>query len=100
MNHSEKSDRSHETSDKDVKDDEDPRLAKQRKLLSAPAQEGVTPRPQSHPAPTAAQRDIDDTQSQADYGHLPTPVDDEHHHTPRTSRSPPAPAESAPAAEY
>ncbi|KAH8595154.1 hypothetical protein B0O99DRAFT_512401, partial [Bisporella sp. PMI_857] len=33
-------------------------------------------------------------------GHLPTPVDDEHNYTLRSSQSPPAPAESTPVAEY
>lgn len=35
-----------------------------------------------------------------EYGHLPTPADDEHHHTPRTSRSSSAPADSALVTEY
>jgi hypothetical protein len=43
MHHSEGSDRSHETSDKDVEDDEDPPPAKRRKLRSAPAHEGKRP---------------------------------------------------------
>jgi hypothetical protein len=57
-------------------------------------------RSHSHMPPLAVRRDINNIQSQADYGHLPTPVDNEHCHTLRSSRSPPAPAESAPVAEY
>jgi hypothetical protein len=54
---------------------------------------GLTP-------PSTARRDIDDTQSRPDYGHLPTPVHGEHHHTLWSSqRFPRAPAESTPVAE-
>ncbi|KAL5319099.1 hypothetical protein ACEPPN_014169 [Leptodophora sp. 'Broadleaf-Isolate-01'] len=45
------------------------------------------------------QPEMNEARSQAEQGHLPTPADDEHHYTPRTSRSPPAPAESALVAE-
>jgi len=46
------------------------------------------------------QPEMNEARSQAEHGHLPTPADDEHHHTPRTARSPSAPAESALVAEY
>ncbi|KAH8595155.1 hypothetical protein B0O99DRAFT_160321 [Bisporella sp. PMI_857] len=65
VHYSEGSDRSHETNKKDIKDDRDPQLAKRRKLLSAPTQEGLMHRSHSHTPPSATQRDIDDTQSQA-----------------------------------
>ncbi|KAE8440871.1 hypothetical protein EG329_006358 [Mollisiaceae sp. DMI_Dod_QoI] len=82
--------------------DEDPRPAKRRKPRSAPA---VTPplHPRQSPplgSPSTARPEIDDAQPQADFGCSSTLVDDEHHYTPRTSRSPPASVKSAPIAEY
>jgi hypothetical protein len=44
--------------------------------------------------------EIDDAQPQADHGHLSTFVDESHRHASRTSRSPSAASEAAPAAEY
>jgi hypothetical protein len=41
-----------------------------------------------------------DTQSQANPGNPPTPSDDEQHHISRASRTPSAPIESVPIAEY
>jgi hypothetical protein len=55
MHHSEGSDRSHETGDKDVEDDEDPRPAKRQKQRSAPAYKGLTPQPQNLTPPSATQ---------------------------------------------
>ena len=55
MHRSEDSDRSHETNDEDVEDDEDPQPAKRRKLPSAPAHEGVIPQPHSLTPPSATQ---------------------------------------------
>jgi hypothetical protein len=63
----------HNTSDED---DEDPRPAKRQKLLPTPTDNALTP------------------------PNEPTPVDNDHHHTPRTSRSPSITVESALVAEY
>ncbi|PVH69158.1 hypothetical protein DL98DRAFT_541846 [Cadophora sp. DSE1049] len=79
-------DRSHETNEKDVEDDEHPRLAKRAEAaLSTCPGVILVHRSHSHTPPSTARRDIDDTQYQADYGIL--------------SKSP-APAESTPVAEY
>jgi len=82
--------------------DEDPRPAKRRKPHSAPALTTSLHLRRSRPfvLPSATSLEIDDAQPQTDRGCPSTSVDDEHHHTPRTSRSPPASAESAPVAEY
>ena len=72
-NHPKGGDCSHNTSDGD---DEDPRPAKRRKLPPTPTDNALTPPDE------------------------PTPVDNDHHHTPRTSRSPSVRVESAPVAEY
>ncbi|CZR65235.1 uncharacterized protein PAC_15135 [Phialocephala subalpina] len=85
--HSVNTDGNHNTCDTG---DEDPRPAKRRKPRSAPA---VT-------SPSTTSLEIDDAQPQADFGCPSTLVDDEHHYTPQTSRSPPASVESAPIAEY
>jgi hypothetical protein len=85
------SDCSHNTNDKDDKDNEEPRPAKRRKLPSAPTYKALTPpldynskaclkQPHSVTLPLAMQLEVDDTQSQADPGNLPTPIDDEQHH--------------------
>jgi hypothetical protein len=114
IHQSEGSDCSHNTNDKDVEDDEDdeePRPAKRRKLPSAPTHKALTPPldynskahlrlPHSITPPLATQLEVDDTQSQADPGNPPTPVDDEQHYISRTSRSPSAPTEPVPIAEY
>jgi hypothetical protein len=112
IHHSEGSDCSHNTNDEDVEDDEDdeePRPAKRRKLPLAPTHKSLTPlnhnskarlrQPHSRTPPLAMQLEVDDTQSQADPKNPPTPVDDEHHIS-RTPRSPSAPTESVPIAEY
>ena len=67
------SDRGYDTSDKD---DEDARPAKRQKLPPAPTDNALTP-PEK-----------------------PTPVDNNHHHTPQTSRNPSITVESAPFVEY
>ncbi|KAH6668337.1 hypothetical protein B0J14DRAFT_160406 [Halenospora varia] len=64
---------SHNTSDED---DEDPRPARRRKLTPTPTNNALTPPDE------------------------PTPVGKDHHHTPRTSRSPSTMVESTPVAEY
>jgi hypothetical protein len=83
-------------------DDEDPRPAKRRKPHLAPT---GTPPPhlrRSRPLESFSitSLEIDDAQPQANFGCPSTLVDDEHHHTPRTSRSPPASVKSAPIAEH
>jgi len=107
IHQSEGSDCSHNITDEDGEDDEDdeePRPAKRRKLPSAPTHKALTPpldhnskarlrQPHNITPPLATQLEVDDTLSQAD------PVDDEHHIS-RTSRSPSAPTESVPIAEY
>ncbi|PVH79397.1 hypothetical protein DL98DRAFT_589462 [Cadophora sp. DSE1049] len=81
--------------------DEDPRPAKRRKPRSAPAVTAPLHLRQSRPRMLHSTNvEIDDAQSQADCGYRSTLVDDEHHYTPRTSRSPPAFVKSAPVAEY
>lgn len=49
---------------------------------------------------SATQPEMDEARPQADYGHLQTPIDGDHYHTPRTSRSPSSTMESAPVAEH
>jgi hypothetical protein len=114
MHHSEDSDRSHKTNEKDTEDDEDdedPRPAKRRKLPPIPTHQGLTPPHEHGPAPRlgrlhsltpslTTQPEIDESPSQADHVHPPTPVDNDHHNTPQTSRSPSAVVESTPVAEY
>ncbi|KAH6716464.1 hypothetical protein BKA61DRAFT_603193 [Leptodontidium sp. MPI-SDFR-AT-0119] len=82
--------------------DEDPRPAKRRKPRSAPTVTTPLHLRQSRPrvSHSATSVEIDDARPRADCGYRSTLVDDEHHYTPRTSRSPPAPAKSAPVAEY
>jgi hypothetical protein len=58
MYHSEGSDRSHETGNKEVEDDEDPWPAKRRKLRSATAHEGLAPQPQNLTPPSATQLEV------------------------------------------
>lgn len=103
IHHPEESDHSHKTNEKDAEDDEDdedPRPAKRRKL----------PPISTRPAPrlgrlhsltpsSTTQPEIDESPSQADHAHPPTPVDNDHHNTPQTSCSP-STAESTPVAEY
>jgi hypothetical protein len=114
IHQSEGSDCSHNTNDEDVeddKDDEEPRPSKRRKLPSALTHKALTPpldynskarlrEPHSITPPLATQLEVDDTQSQADPGNPPTPIDDEQHHISQTSRSPSALTESIPIAEY
>jgi hypothetical protein len=71
--HSVKTDNNHNTCDTD---DEDPRPAKRRKLPPTPTDNALTPPDE------------------------PTPVDNDHYHTLRTSQSPSITVESAPVAEY
>jgi hypothetical protein len=108
IHHSESSDRSYDTNSED---DEDPRPAKKRKLptistdmaLTPPREHSLKPRltpPHSLTPPSATQLKMDNAQSQADHRHPPTPIYDEHHHTPGTSQSPSATIESVPIAEY
>jgi len=112
--HSEDSDRSHKTNEKDAEDDEedeDLRPAKRRKRPTIPTHQGLTPthehgpgsrlgRPHSLTPSSTTQPEIDESPSQADHAHPPTPVDNDHHNTPQTSRSPSAMVESTPVAEY
>jgi hypothetical protein len=114
IHQSEGSDCSHNANDEDVEDDEDdeePRPAKRRKLPLAPTHKALTPplhhnskarlrQPHSITPPLATQLEVDDTQSQADPGNPPTASDDGQHHISQTSRSPSAPTESVPIAEY
>jgi hypothetical protein len=88
VHHSENSDHSHDTSS----EDEDPRPAKRRKFRLR--------HPRSLTPPLTTQVEIHDTQSQADHGCPPVPIDNEHLHTSRTSRSPSAITELVPVAEY
>ena len=97
--HSVNTDGNHNTCDTG---DEDSRPAKRRKPRSVPA---VTAplhlrRSRSLESPSTTSLEIEDAQPQADCGCPSTLVDDEHHHPPRTSQSPPAPVKSAPIAEY
>jgi hypothetical protein len=48
---------------------------------------------------STTQPEIDESPFQADHAHPPTPVDNDHHNTPQTSRSPSA-AELTPITEY
>jgi hypothetical protein len=111
--HSEDSDRSHKTNEKDAEDnedDEDPRPAKRRKRPLIPTYQGLTPpyehgprprlgRPHSLTPSSTMQPEIDESPSQADHAHLLTPVENDYHNTPQTSRSPSV-AESIPVAQY
>jgi hypothetical protein len=113
IHHPEDSNHSHKTNEKDDEDDEDdedPRPVKRRKLPLISTHQGLTPPHEHGPAPrlgrlhsltpsSTTQPEIDESPSQADHTHPPTPVDNDHHNTPRTSRSPSA-AESTPVAEY
>ena len=67
------------------------------KAATPPRQHSSTPR---ITPPSTMQPEMDEARPQAEHGHQPTPVDDEHHHTPRTSRSPSAAVESVAMAEY
>jgi len=110
MNHSEDSDHSHKTNEKDTEDDEDdedPRPAKRRKRPPIPTYQGLTlpyehgpalrlGRPHSLTPSSTTQPEIDESPSQADHAHPPTPVDSGYHNTPQTSRSPSV-GESTPA---
>jgi hypothetical protein len=101
IHYSEGSEYSHDAGDED---DEDPRPAKRRKLPRVSTDVAATP-PRGHSQKSRLRQPhrfkpslIDDAQSQAEYKHPPTPADDEHHCTPRISRSPSATI--APITEY
>jgi hypothetical protein len=57
-------------------------------------------RPHSFTPSSTTQPEIDESLSQADHAHPPTPVDNDHYSTPQTSRSPSAMVESTPVTEY
>jgi hypothetical protein len=88
VHYPENSDHNHHTSS----EDEDPRPAKRRKFR-------VT-HPRSLTPLLTTKVEIDNAQSQADHRCPPARIDDEHRHTPQTSRSPSALVESMPVAEY
>ena len=78
--YSEGSDRSHETSDKDVEDDEAPRLAKRQKLRSTLAHEGLPPQPQNLTPSSATQLEDTsrcDNQLESQKSSSPSPMGDE-----------------------
>jgi hypothetical protein len=103
IHHPEDSDRSYKTNEKDAKDNKDnkdPRLAKRRKL--PPISTSPAPclrRLHSLTPSSTTQPEIDESPSQADHAHPPTPINNNHHNTTQTSRSP-STAESTPVAEY
>ena len=77
IHYSESSGDSHDTSSED---DEDPRLAKRQKLHSAPAHEGLTPRPQNLTPPSATQLEVTsrcDNQPESRKSSSPSPTGDE-----------------------
>ncbi|KAF8850006.1 hypothetical protein BDZ45DRAFT_697068 [Acephala macrosclerotiorum] len=99
---------SHDTGDEH---DEEPRLAKRRKLPLVSTDVALTPSLEHSPKPclrqshglapsSTTQSEMDESPPQADHGHLSTPGDDEHHYPPPTSRSPSVTVESAPVVEY
>jgi hypothetical protein len=108
MHHSEDSYRSHKTHEKDTEGDEDPRPAKRRKapntyprgltspmsMAQRPASDGLTA-----VLTCTTQPEVDESPSQADHTHPPTPVDNDYQIAPQTTRSPSA-VESTPIAEY
>ncbi|KAH6702758.1 hypothetical protein BKA61DRAFT_661179 [Leptodontidium sp. MPI-SDFR-AT-0119] len=112
IHHSESSGHSHDTNDEDDEDDENPRPTKQRRLL--PASPNMPPTPplkQSSPKPCLArarsatpssttQFEIGNVQSQTDLAHPPTSVNNDHHYTSPSSRSPSDTEKSASAADY
>jgi len=107
VHNSEGGDHSHDTNDED---DEDLRPAKRRMLPLVSTNVALTPpceygtprlrRPRILTPSSTTQPEMKEAWSQADHRHLPTLVDDDHHSTPQTSRSPSATAELAPVAEY
>jgi len=114
IHHSESSCHGHNTNDdgdRDDEEDENPRPTKQRRLFPAPPDmpptpplEQSSPRPclaRSHNVtPSATQFEIGNAQSQTDLAHPLTSVNNDHHYTPPSSRSPSDMEESASAAEY
>ncbi|KAJ8063448.1 hypothetical protein OCU04_008664 [Sclerotinia nivalis] len=76
-------------------DDKDLQSAKRRKLPSLPADDACILTPLS----SLTQSEVDETQSQGDYGYLPIPMED-NHYSPQSSRTPSVIIDPAPIAEY
>jgi hypothetical protein len=107
IHHTEGSDHIHNTSDED---DEDPQPSKRRKrpslsdralaALRDQSPKSRLRRPRSLTPPSATQLEVDDAQFQANHGRPPTPVDDGHYPSPRTSLGPSVSMDPAPFPEY
>lgn len=109
--HSESSSHGHDTNDDDDEDDEEdenPQPAKKRRLSRVSPDMPPTPpletepcrgQPHSATPSSTTQLEIGDAQSQTDLAHPPTSVNNDHHCTAPSSRSP-SDLESASAADY
>jgi len=115
IHHSESGGHGHDAKDdgdEENEEGENPRPTKQRRLFPAsPDMPPTPPLEQSSPRPCLArphstmqssttQFEIGNAQSQTDLAHPPTCVNDDHHYTPPSSRSPSDTQESASAAKY
>ncbi|KAG4427459.1 hypothetical protein IFR05_017059, partial [Cadophora sp. M221] len=115
IHHSESSGYSHNTKDdgnEDNEEDKNPRRTKRRRLfLASPDMPPTPPLKQSSPKPCLArshnvkpssttQFETGIAQSRTDLAHPPTSVNNDHHYTPPSSRSPSDTEESASGAEF
>ena len=111
IHYSESSGHGHNTNDDDDEDDENLQPAKKRRLSRVSADMPLTPPLEHSPKPcrgqphsvtpsSTTQLEISDAQSQTDLAHPPTSVNNDHHCTPSSSRSPSDTVESASAADY
>ncbi|KAG4427979.1 hypothetical protein IFR05_016539 [Cadophora sp. M221] len=115
IHHSESSGHGYDTKDdgdEDDEEDENPRPTKQRRLFPASPDVPPTPpleqssqrpclaRPHNVKSSSTTQVEIGNAQSRTDLAHPPTSVNNDHHYTPPSSRSPSDTEESASGAEF